>query len=231
MTQLIPKVIHQCWIGPNPIPGQFLDWRARWLQLHPGWELKVWNDAAVNSWIQASDEGVGSPFQHRRIYEQLGVMAQRIDLLAVEIPYAFGGIYIDCDFEPVKNIEPLLDEVQAFAAWETDERPDGIIAGGIMGCVPGNAVFGDIIAGIPGSLRANVGVGINGVTGPGYRTPHWLRHYTDVGVKVFSKELFYPWYLGSWRPPGTWYDEFPEAYAAHHWAHSWAGAVSPAVAL
>jgi inositol phosphorylceramide mannosyltransferase catalytic subunit len=223
----IPKVFHQIWIGPATIPGEFLDFRDQWMKLNPDWAFCVWNDKSIDSWILASDEGNGAPFRNRRIYEQLTVMAQKIDLLAVEIPYAYGGVYLDCDFEPARSLGGILNGVEAFAAWENDY----IIAGGFMGCSQGHPVFRDFIDGIPASIKNGVGVGINGVTGPGFRTPIWQKHMRDERVRVFPPEQFYPWYLGSWRKPGTWHDEFPEAYAAHHWAHSWAGAVSPEIKI
>jgi len=197
------------------MPDDYRRWGEEWLSLHPGWRMLTWNDEDVERWIQMSDWGEfrGANFQTRRLYEQFTVMAQKVDLLAVEIPYAFGGIYLDSDFEPAKNIEPLLDEVRAFAAREVPH----IIAGGIMGCVPGHPAFRDIIAGIPESVRNGVGVG----------TQHFQRWEGKEDTVIFTSEQMYPFYMGE---DGTnWKERFPQAYAAHHWGHSWAGAVSPEV--
>lgn len=213
--QTIPKRFHAVWVGGNPLPGQFRDYQTEWMRLHPGWSLTIWDDAAVRGWIAASDQGLAFPFRNRRIYETLTIGAQKCDLLCVEILYAHGGVYIDCDFEPAKNIEPLLDGVSAFAATEGF----GIISGGIMGAVQGHPVFRSLIDGIPASIQnAPPGTWINGITGPNYRTPIFQR-FPDV--KVFDRELFYPFYMGEKHLAADWKIRFPTAYAAHHWAGSW----------
>ncbi len=48
-------------------------------------------------------------------------MAQKADVARYEIVLKYGGIYMDIDFEPLKNIEPLLHGVDAFVAYESAE--------------------------------------------------------------------------------------------------------------
>ncbi|CAF1355895.1 unnamed protein product [Rotaria sordida] len=57
-----------------------------------------------------------------------------LDILRFEILYQYGGIYIDLDFEPLKNLELLLHGVQAFVAYESEY----FICNGILGAIPGH---------------------------------------------------------------------------------------------
>ena len=38
---LIPKIIHQLWIGPKPRPSKFM---ATWKEKHPDYEYIMWNE-------------------------------------------------------------------------------------------------------------------------------------------------------------------------------------------
>lgn len=199
----IPKVFHRVWISNNPMPAEMVYFGQKWLDLHPDWKMIHWTDWNLFEPI------------NRVQYEQATVPAMKCDILCVEALYHFGGVYLDCDFEPFKNIEPLIQDLDAFSASE-----DGIlISGGIMGSTPHHPAFRALIDAIPNSIRNNPGVGINGVTGPGFRTPILAQY----GLHTFARDLFYPY--GYWEKERR-YEEFPDAYAAHHWFHSWAGATA-----
>lgn len=200
----IPKVFHRVWISNNPMPAEMVYFGQTWLNHHPDWKMIHWTD-----W------NLFEP-TNRVQYEQATIPAMKCDILCVDILYQFGGIYLDCDFECYRNIEPLIEDETAFSASE-----DGIlISGGIMGATQGHPAFKAVVDAIPESIRRGAGVGINGVTGPGFRTPI-LAQYGDV--KVYPRELFYPY--GYWEKHRRG-ESFPEAYAAHHWFHSWAGATA-----
>ena len=41
----IPKVIHYCWFGGNPIPLQYKEWMASWKKFCPDYEIMEWNES------------------------------------------------------------------------------------------------------------------------------------------------------------------------------------------
>jgi GT2 family glycosyltransferase len=194
----IPRVFHQIWVGGRPMPAEFLDYRQTWLDLHPGWTLELWTDERL------------PPLVNRALYDAATVPAQRCDILCIELLHQFGGVYIDCDFECFQNIEPLIDDLDAFAASEGQ----GWISGGIMGAVAGHPAFAALIDALPGSVAANGHRPINYQSGPVFRTPILKMH----SLTVFPPELFYPYSYAEKHRKG---ETFPGAYAAHHWAASW----------
>ena len=41
---MIPRIIHYCWFGGNPIPEVLQKYMATWRQFMPDWEIKEWNE-------------------------------------------------------------------------------------------------------------------------------------------------------------------------------------------
>ena len=42
---MIPKVIHYCWFGGNPLPESARQCIASWRKYMPGYEIKEWNES------------------------------------------------------------------------------------------------------------------------------------------------------------------------------------------
>ena len=112
---LIPKIFHYVWLGREPMPTVMLEWRQRWSALHPGWEIKTWSEVeGLPSHLLASgDELVEC--RHPRYLAACPTYAKRSDVWRYDILEQQGGVYLDTDMEPVKCIEPLLDDTESFA--------------------------------------------------------------------------------------------------------------------
>ena len=44
MSSQIPKIIHQIWVGDNPIPDYCKEFHLKMKQLHPDWEVNLWGN-------------------------------------------------------------------------------------------------------------------------------------------------------------------------------------------
>ena len=42
---MIPKIIHYCWFGGNPLPKDALACIASWKKFFPDYEIKEWNES------------------------------------------------------------------------------------------------------------------------------------------------------------------------------------------
>ena len=89
-----PKKIHQIWIGPKKIPSRYLNWGKSWIKNNPQWEYKLWTNREINqlSMINSS------------LYDSTKNIGFKSDIARYEILYKYGGIYIDTDFECIKEI-------------------------------------------------------------------------------------------------------------------------------
>lgn len=204
---MIPKVIHRIWLG-SPMPAPYQIFGEKWEKLHPGWSIKTWGDDDL-AWLQ-----------NRDLYDRAeefvpkdAIWQYKSDLARYEILSRWGGLYVDCDSEPLKNHDPLMD-AEIFAGWEIE---GSFVANGVIGTIPDHPVMKEMI-----SVSRDMSVKHRG------RAATWLsgpRAFTPVitaykGATIHPKNYFYP-YL---------YDEIkkglePEkkdyngSYSVHHWNH------------
>jgi inositol phosphorylceramide mannosyltransferase catalytic subunit len=204
----IPPVLHQIWVGPDPLPDAYAAYGETWRSHHPGWEYRLWTDDNLPA------------MRNRDLYDRADELTPahnigqfRADVLRYELLWSFGGVYVDVDFECLASIEHLLDGVDAFAAWEVQDR---WIANGLMGAEPGHPFIDRLITGLEASAEHHRGQRPNIAVGPQYLTQQYRRQ-TD-GLTVLPARLFYPYLysdIGTPREHGPW----PGALAVHHWAN------------
>lgn len=197
----IPKVFHFCWFG-GEVPPPFEDFMKTWMDHHQHWMFKFWTDDSVpelrNQDMFDAAEEIAPGYEGQL----------RGDIARYELLWRFGGVYVDMDFECQKNIDALIRRVQCFAAWE---ETDVWVNNAIMGAVRQHPFLEALVFGLPDRVLHNTGRP-NVITGPQYLTGVYRAFKGDV--RVFPKELFYP-YLWNELERGN--EEFPEAYAVHHW--------------
>jgi hypothetical protein len=100
----IPKLIHQIWLGPKPLPEEYRRFREGWRRHYPDWEHRLWTDADV----RALD------FDTKDIVEASDCYGQRSDILRAEILYRYGGLYVDTDYESVRPMHAIHERFDFF---------------------------------------------------------------------------------------------------------------------
>jgi Glycosyltransferase sugar-binding region containing DXD motif len=200
MALAIPRIFHHLWLGPDPMPAEFQEFRTTWQRLHPEWEMRLWTDATL------------PPLENQWAFGVARSAAAKSNIARYEIVHRFGGIYVDTDFECKKNLEPLLQGVDCFAAWERRDSANNAI----IGAVPDHPFPRDLVSSLEPNVKrlpkANPEVT---QSGPEYFTQVLARH---PEVTVFPARLFYPY---QWHERWRRHEEFPNAYAVHHWSMTW----------
>lgn len=119
---LIPKVIHYCWFGRNPIPDRYREWMSTWKKYCPDYEIVEWNE---DNYDYKKNEYMYEAYKAKK----WGFVP---DYARLDIIYNCGGIYLDTDVELVKNLDDLLYQ-KAFAGLQRDLR----VANGLgFGSIP-----------------------------------------------------------------------------------------------
>ncbi len=95
---MIPKIIHYCWFGGNPLPESAKKCIASWRNFLPDYEIKEWNE---------SNFDVNSIKYTREAYK-LKKYAFVSDYARMWILYNYGGLYFDTDVELIKPIDDII---------------------------------------------------------------------------------------------------------------------------
>ena len=97
---MIPRIIHYCWFGGNPLPQSAQRCIASWRKFMPDCEIREWNEQNFD--VNAH------PSYSLRLDCSLGKYAYVSDFARYKILEEWGGIYFDTDVEAVAPIDDLL---------------------------------------------------------------------------------------------------------------------------
>lgn len=115
---MIPKVIHYCWFGRNPLPPLAIKCIESWKKYLPDYEIKEWNEDNFDLSLYPY---VKEAYESRKF-------AFVTDVVRLYALYHEGGIYMDTDVEVLKTLDPFLHH-HAFSGFENDRNiPTGIMA-------------------------------------------------------------------------------------------------------
>ena len=209
--QQIPKIIHYCWFGGNPLPELALRCIESWKRYCPDYEIVRWDESNfdVNAWEYTKEAYAAKKWAFVSDVARLYAMVN------------FGGIYLDTDMELVKPIDDLLDHPSITGC----ERA-GRASAGIMGCVKGFPLYREFLDRYSARRFLNADGTYNYTTIVDYFTElcveSGLESTSEIqfinNMAVFPPEYFYPleqktgkvlstkntrtihWFNGSWLP-------------------------------
>ena len=231
---VIPRIIHQTW-KTEQIPYDIYDrrWVESWTTLHPGWLCVLWTDERLRALTRAC---------YRDCEIMCGENVPGIylaDFGRDMVLHRFGGLYVDLDYECLKNMEPLLSGHQFVTSYSDDSRQE--LNNALIAAVPDHPLLSRYMDACCSRWRN--GTRTRSVSdfveefGPGPVTgPVMMTEVTDVFLKkggdpvtVHDARLLCPidWrkdlsiHLGT-LPPETIArvrEDYPDAYAATYWTH------------
>ncbi len=130
MDKKIPKIIHYCWFGGNPLPELAHKCIDSWKKFLPDYEIKEWNERNFDV------------YQAPYIAEayRLKKYAHVSDYARFWILYHYGGVYFDTDVEVIRPLDDLLAK-GSFVGFECQEgtpldNPNGNLNPGLGLAVP-----------------------------------------------------------------------------------------------
>ena len=207
---MIPKLIHYCWFGRNPLPKLAKKCIKSWKKYCPDYEIIQWNEDNYD--ISAA------PLYVRQAYEAKK-WAFVTDYVRLHVVYEHGGIYMDTDVELVKKLDTLLDH-KAYFGFEDGMH---INTGLGFGAVQGHPILKEIM-----DDYENLSFGIPGVpivACPKLNTQIFLRHgliqenrmqVLDDDVVILPLEYLCPKSMIDGIVRKT-----QNTYSIHHYDSSW----------
>lgn len=105
---MIPKILHQAWIGEIDVPPDLKKWSEDLGKLNPDWRHIVWNNETTEN---LSKELPPLAYEKYKMWIDKKAWALALDILRYYMVYKFGGIWMDMDSKPNPsgslNILPL----------------------------------------------------------------------------------------------------------------------------
>ena len=95
---MIPKIIHYCWFGRNPLPKSAKKCINSWRKFMPEYEIREWNEDNFD----VNCIGYTKEAYHAKKYAFVS------DYARYWILYQHGGIYFDTDVEIIKPMDDII---------------------------------------------------------------------------------------------------------------------------
>lgn len=108
---MIPKIIHYCWFGRNPLPPLAERCIASWRKFLPDYEIKEWNEDNfdVNIIPYTAEAYAMKKYAFVSDYARFWIL------------YKYGGIYFDTDVEVIRPIYDIIERGN-FMGFESDPQ-------------------------------------------------------------------------------------------------------------
>lgn len=208
---IIPKIIHQIWIGGS-VPPVFEKYMNSWKEKHAdrGWQYILWTDETVKSLF---------PLHNQAFYDQSESMGVKSDLLKWEIIYRFGGVYVDTDFECLRPLDMLHYTYDFYTAYQPLDTFFVQLGAALFAAYPGHPILKHCIETIKDDWHEK---GAPKKSGPVHFSKSFAVTAGNNGSRDIAFPPFYMYPLGSFDREIK-RDEWIKqgAYAVHHWAKSW----------
>ena len=190
---MIPKVIHYCWFGRNPLPSLAIKCIESWRKYLPDYEIKEWNEDNFDVNI--------IPYTQEAY--QVGKYAFVSDYARFWILYKYGGLYFDTDVEVIKPMDDIIAR-GPFMGCEKDVSDTSVasVAPGLgLGVNPGLGLYKEILEMYSKLSFVNKDGTYNQKTIVQYTTEilceYGLKEGNEIqecaGVWIYPKEYFVLW--------------------------------------
>ena len=121
--ELIPRKIHYCWFGHNPIPEECNKYVQSWKKYCPDYEIIQWNE---DNYDVMKNKYMYEAYKQKK-------WAFVSDYARLDIVYQEGGVYLDTDVELLKPLDDFLYQ-KGFIGFETSRYVNtGLGFGAIAG--------------------------------------------------------------------------------------------------
>lgn len=208
--------IHRFWAG-REMPEDYEVYGDMWVDLNPDWNVQLWDERCLVDFPRLKpvfDD------LYRRDAGRKGIelYVQLADVVGYALIEKWGGVYVNCDMQPVRSLPPLPD--MAWASYENTE--DWRVVNAAIGAPePRNPFWSRLLDGLSPRYFANPTAEMVETTGPAYLTELARAHPEEI--HILPTASFNPVHWKQIDPGGdasAWVSRLSEdTIAVHHWGH------------
>ena len=127
---MIPKTIHYCWFGRNPLPPSAVKCINSWRRFFPDYEIKEWNEDNfdVNIIPYTAEAYKARKYAFVSDYARFWIL------------YHYGGVYFDTDVEVIRPMDDIIRR-GAFMGTEVVWKYPQVAPGLGIGAEPGHEIY------------------------------------------------------------------------------------------
>lgn len=217
---MIPKIIHYCWFGGNPLPESAKKCIASWRKFLPDYEIWQWSEEPIDCLTPTLPNREGENNEKKKnLYDKiLGFDVNSIpytqqayeakkyafvsDYARFWILYKYGGLYFDTDVEVIKPMDDIIERgpfMGVEVAPIQNELPK--VAPGLgLGVGPNHDLYKDLLDKYATLIFKNADGSLNQKTIVAYNTEvleeHGLKSVSGIqevaGVWIYPADYFNP---------------------------------------
>jgi Glycosyltransferase sugar-binding region containing DXD motif len=207
---VIPKIIHYCWFGDNPLSESALKCIESWKKFCPDYKIIQWNE---KNYDVTKNKYMYEAYQNKKY----GFVP---DYARLDIIYTHGGIYLDTDVEVLKSFDDLI-KLNGFCGVEQNSKYVALGLG--FGGTKGNKTIKCMLDAYNGMSFIKNGepdltpapkINTRALHSIGYKFKESI--FSCGELKVFPSEYFCPQDFETGTLTIT-----PNTYTIHHYDSSW----------
>lgn len=218
---MVEKLVHRLWLGPKPMPEEYVRYGYLWQEMNPDWEVIEWTKETLpfirNHTIL--DEISKHPKSSIPMEFDRAVAVQSSDVIYYDLVEQFGGIALNVDIEPLQPLSTLIDIV-GDNAWATYED-EHYLVNCAYGAPKGHPFFKALNDYLPTNYHNRSNEYMQHQTGPHLLTKMWKDRGDIVALPKETFNYVYHWDIEEGKDASAWRQEAIDAGAIglHHWSH------------
>jgi mannosyltransferase OCH1-like enzyme len=221
------KLIHRIWIGPAEMPEEYKFFGDEWERLNPDWKVVDWDEVALGldrteAWINSAvlDDLLDKGAQPGA--DKIALATHLADVLAYEIVYRYGGLYVNTDMQPVRSLDNLFERNESLETNPAAGKEDDywVVNAVLWAPEPNMDFWLAVIKQLPVRYFSMPGEYMSNTTGPHLLTQVYQGRRDLV---VLDKTVFNPLHFSqvNYGEDAVFdLDDLPaETITVHHWGH------------
>lgn len=98
---MIPRILHQAWVGEKPIPDREKSWCEEMKKMNPTWDVRLYGNELLERYQN-------DPYV-RALQDLKKPAAFIVDRLRMLLLRDFGGVWLDPDCQPVRPLDTISE--------------------------------------------------------------------------------------------------------------------------